>query len=91
MTKASEKILRNYNWSDKSNLYMAYGRFSQRKAKAWEHCEELCRSKNGWGLKVIGANSSFFSAGFMFEEDGIRKLMYITHACEREIEVGRCR
>ena len=87
MNKVNENILRAYNWSDKLNLYMAYGRFSEKKAEAWEHCEELCKEKHGWGLKVIGANSSFFSAGFMFEDEGVRKLMYITHMGEREIEV----
>ncbi len=89
MTKVNKAIVDAYHWSDKTNLYMAYGSVSAKKVEAWNHCKELCEQKNGWGLKVIGANSFFFSAGFMFEEEGVTKLMYITHGGAREIEVKK--
>ncbi|MBQ1296758.1 MAG: hypothetical protein IIY21_22125 [Clostridiales bacterium] len=87
MNKRDRKIVEAYEWSDKGSLYGAYRSFSQRKAEAWEYCERLYKEKGGHGLKVIGANSSFFSAGFMFEEDGRKKLMYITKGDDRVIDL----
>ena len=88
MNKRDRDIVRRYEWSDKCNLWEAYGSFSQKKAEAWEYCVALCKEKGGRGLKVIGANTSFFTAGFLFEEDGKRKLMYITKGDDREIFLG---
>ena len=85
MNKRDRKIVEAYEWSDKYSLYRAYRSFSGKKAEAWEHCESLCREKEGTGLKVIGANSSFFTAGFLFD-DG-KKLMYITKWDERVIDL----
>ena len=87
MNKKDRQIVRAYEWSDKYSLYRAYKSFSQAKAEAWEYCEALCEKKGGRGLKVIGANSSFFSAGFLFEEDGRKKLMYITKSDDRVIDL----
>lgn len=89
MTKRMEKAYTSYKMSDKLNLYHAYTSFSKAKADAWEYCKELCEKKNGRGLKVIGANSSFFSAGFTFDEDGYHKFMYITHGGDYEAVIGR--
>lgn len=87
MTKRDRKRAIAYLMSDKHSLYDAYGRFSNAKAEAWRYCEELKNKYNGEGLKVIGANSSFFSAGFLFEEDGKQKLMYITHGGNYKIDM----
>lgn len=87
MNQRDRKILTRYHMSDKLNLWMAYSSFSREKARAWDYCEYLCKEKGGTGLKVIGANSSFFSAGFMFEEDGHEKFMYITHGGDRVIDL----
>ena len=87
MNKRDREIVRAYEWSDKYNLWRAYGSFSQRKAEAWEYCEALCIEKDGRGLKVIGANTAFFTAGFLFEEDGRKKLMYITKGDDRVIDL----
>lgn len=85
MNKKDKEILESYRRSDKINLYQAYGRFSDAKAEAWEYCERLCKERSGWGLKVISYNRFFFTAGFLFEDDGA-KLMYITHTDDRVIE-----
>lgn len=87
MNKRDRGIVESYKWSDKYSLYRAYRSFSQAKAEAWEYCENLCREKGGKGLKVIGANSNFFTAGFLFEEDGKEKLMYITKWDNRVIDL----
>ena len=40
MNKKDTEILRSYERSSTHNLYEAYGRFSNKKAEAWEYCEE---------------------------------------------------
>ena len=87
MTKADRKIVDRYNFSDRYHLYLCYGSFSKRKADAWKSCKALCQEMGGKGLKVIGYNSNFFSAGFLFEEEGKEKLMYITHGGNRVIDL----
>lgn len=67
-----------YKNSTMESLADAYGRYSERKRKAWDGCKALCYQCNGHGLKVIGANTSFFSAGFEFEQDGRECFMFIT-------------
>ena len=87
MTKKDMARVTAYRMSDKQSLHDAYGRFSNAKAEAWRYCEDLMNMYDGEGLKVIGANSSFFSAGFLFEEDGKKKLMYITHGGDYKIDL----
>lgn len=76
----AEYVSRQYDNSKEDELYKAYGRCSQAKRNAWEHCKALCREYNGTGLKVLGHNCHFFSAGFLFtdEETGVEKIMKIT-------------
>ena len=87
MTKKMESAYWRYKMSDRFNLYQAYNSFSKAKAEAWEYCEKLCEEYNGKELKVIGANSNFFSAGFLFEEDGKDMFMYITHGGNYKVAV----
>lgn len=67
----------------------AYGRYSSAKASAWRYCEELCEKHSGWGLKVIGHSSHFFSAGFKFAdpETGVVMFMYIAPTFDQSVEV----
>lgn len=90
MNKKDTEVLRSYERSSTHNLYEAYERFSNKKAEAWEYCEELCKKHDGKGLKVLGANTNFFSAGFLFtDKDGNECLMYITHTNDRKIVLKR--
>lgn len=76
-----------YRRSDCYSIHEAYRTCSSKKEEAWEYCRRLRDSKNGRGLKVIGHNSSFFSAGFLYEEDGKEMFMYITHGGDYPIEI----
>ena len=78
MTKKMRDAYNRYCDSDIDSLYRAYGRCSEAKRKAWEGCKKLCLEKNGADLRIIGHNTSFFSAGFIFEEGGVKKFMFIT-------------
>lgn len=85
MTKRDRQIVEAYKDSTKWNLWFAYKSFSKAKDRAWDYCEYLCKEMNGKDLKVISANTSFFTAGFLFYEDGQEKLMYITKSDNRAI------
>ena len=73
----AEYISRQYDRSRMYELWDAYRRCSQAKRNAWEHCKALCYEYGGHGLKILGHNCHFFSAGFLFtdEETGVEKVM----------------
>ena len=87
MTKVQRGKYESYCRSTDYSLYDCYGSFSHAKARAWEYCENLCRQKEGWGLKVVGHNSCFFSAGFLYEESGKQMYMHITASKDEPIEI----
>lgn len=76
----AEYVSKQYRRSSMDELYKAYGKCSYAKQQAWENCKRLCHEYGGWGLKVIGKNCHFFSAGFLFtdEETGVVRIMKIT-------------
>ena len=67
------------SWSNSryTDLYSAYDRCSKDKRDAWEYCQDLCRRKNGEGLKVISRNSYRFTAGFIFPHPDTGELMFL--------------
>jgi hypothetical protein len=85
------RALNHYDAYKRSGMYSlrdAYGSYSGAKQSAWEYCERLMDSKSGWGLKVIGANTHMFSAGFEFcGEEGQLMFMYITRTNDIAVEV----
>lgn len=93
MTKNERLALSNFKRFKESRLYDltdCYESFSARKYEAWEYCKNLMAEKNGWSLKIVSYNGFQFTAGFIFDEDGKRKFMYITKSvnavCECPIE-----
>lgn len=86
MTKANRERVNAYmNAAPRRNLWEIYGTYSRAKANAAEYCKELCYKKGGRGLKFFSPTSFTFSAGFLFTENGVEKLMYITRDYDREI------
>lgn len=88
MNKRDENIIRSYNNSHMHCLNDAYKTTSAAKKDAWNYCESLMYRHKGHGLKILGASTYAFSAGFMFEDEGKPKLMYITHVNNRAISVS---
>lgn len=87
MTKRNKGIIEAYRRSTDYGLYDVYSSFSSAKAKAWEYCKNLMAINNGRGLKVISANGFMFTAGFLFEENGVEYLMYITKTADTAIRL----
>lgn len=79
MTKLMRDAYRRYRDSELYSIYDAYQRPSKAKRDAWKHCLDLMMCYNGEGLRVIGHNTSFFSAGFVFtDKDGRDRFAFIT-------------
>lgn len=78
MTSRDKIIVGNYMDSDVDELYKCYGRVSSDKQKHWAHCRALCYQHGGRDLRVISSNRYVFTAGFQFEKDGKKYLMYIS-------------
>ena len=88
MTKANREKFNTYmNAAPCSELWQIYGRYSRAKADAAEYCKELCCKKGGRGLKFFNPTNFTFTAGFLFNENGVAKLMYITRDYDREIVI----
>lgn len=92
MTKQERTALSRYADYQRSNatdLSDVYGRYSVYKARAWNDCQDMMTSHNGWGLRIISHNTSIFTAGFLFDdpETGVLKFMYITPTYDTAVEV----
>ena len=87
------KEMRNYYEQYKSvpwwqtHLSDCYGRWSQAKEQAYQYCVDLMESLNGWGLKITGYCTNFFSVGFMYEQEGKTYFARITASYDRACEI----
>lgn len=66
--------------STDSELYHVYGRYSERKACAFEYCRERYHEMNGSQFTIVSHNSNIFTVGFYFPhpETGELCFAYIT-------------
>lgn len=89
MTKKDRQNYEAYLRSEMYSLEQAYGRYSDAKAKAWAYCRELMYKNDGYNLKVVSKNTSFFSAGFLFinKETGEEMYMHITKSADKAYSV----
>lgn len=87
MRKREADAYNRYNQSTMYSLDDAYDSYSGAKARAWIYCRDLCEGKNGHALKVISKNTSQFTAGFVYEENGKEMFMYITAASDTAAEI----
>lgn len=73
MYTAKQKDLNDYyqRWIDstENTIYKAYGRPSVYKVRAFERCEDIMREFDGYSLRIVGHNSSQFSAAFTTDTD----------------------
>ena len=90
-TKKAQGFIRSYNYyyykASSYDIETFYQRPSYNKIRAWDECKKLCAEYNGKGLCITGGNSSYFSAGFTFYQDGKKYLCYITYANNYCIEL----
>ena len=87
MNKRLTSAYKRWQESDMDSLWKAYAHASKDKWEAWDDCRKTCFALGGRDLKVIGANTYVFSAGFVFEKDGVQKFCYITKSGKEIAEV----
>jgi hypothetical protein len=91
MKKCNNKAIRaafeSYKRSTARNLSDLYGRYSNEKAQALVRCIELCNEYGGADLRLFGANSHTFSAGFTADIDGAPAFVWITKSYIRYINI----
>lgn len=92
MNKRQKQILDRYRESNMFNLYDAYSTFSRAKSTAWERCREIAYDTSKENvispLKILGANSFQFSAGFTYTTPELNTFMvYITANGTEEFEI----
>lgn len=83
-SKTALRYYDRYLGSGYVDLNTAYCKCSQAKEEAWEYCKSLCEEYDGYGLRVIGRNVNYFTAGFMFPHPDTGELCfaYITKSGE---------
>ena len=73
MYTAKQKDLNDYyqRWlnSTENTIYKAYDRPSVYKVRAFERCEDIMQELDGYSLRIVGHNSSQFSAAFTTDTD----------------------
>ena len=86
-------IVRRYQESNMFNLDDAYGRYSREKREAWNKCRRIYHERPEPDsvrspLKVIGANTFQFSAGFSYTTAHLETFfVYITANGVREFKI----
>lgn len=83
MRKAYDEYLR----SEITSLNHCYKSYSYAKEQAMLRCHEINREFNGCGCYILGANSNFFSVGFVGFYEGRKAFFYITHVQTRFIYI----
>ena len=77
-TKKAEAWIKAYNNSSYYGIDYFYKSCSSAKYRAETQCKDRMKSINGYGYKVLGGSSSFFTCGYL-SEDG--KTLYIETQC----------
>ena len=73
--------------SSSISLYDVYKQPSINKMYAFEYCKTLMNDFDGTDLRVIGANTMQFSAGFVFEKENDKYFMYITKSADVAMKI----
>ena len=89
-TQKAKGFIRSYNYyKDKNNgenLYQIYKNFSDKKYKALVYCKELKQKLEGYSSCFCGHNSDYFTYAFLFKENNVTYLAYITYATDYKIK-----
>lgn len=88
MTKKEQNMLWSYEHAKCENIMQAYNRPSRRKIEAFDDCRRKENELNGYGGRITGASSHFFSYAFKYEKNGKKFLYYITYANDYSFEIA---
>ena len=89
MYKYQQAMLNAYESATCDSIFKAYARPSNRKVSIFTGIESGMRTVSGFGLKVTGHNSNFFSCGYLYpdQETGALRLAYFTPSRSYDFEI----
>ena len=61
-----------------TSLNQVYGKYSKKKADAFDYCRKLCSDLGGEDIRILSSNGWAFTVGFTFVKDGKKMFAYIT-------------
>ena len=79
MTKKQESMKRAYDHAKAANIWEAYCRPSEAKRSAYFDCLQDMEKHSGYGQRITGASSHFFSFAFLYDDQAGKHLRYHTH------------
>ena len=85
-TQKAEGMIWSYQRATEGDIYEAYTSPSYSKVKAFNDIRREMVECGGYGLRVTGHNSSFFSCAYLKDEDNKTVLVYHTYANKYEMD-----
>ena len=81
MNKRITAAIEKYNNSTACELRQVYKSWSDKKQEAFNNCRKACVDQGGHGLRILSANTSFFTVGYTYTDSSDNThFVYITHA-----------
>lgn len=71
-----DDVYQRYTYSDDTQLRDVYGRYSDKKARAYDYCRNLMLKYDGYDFRIISYNTFMFTCGFMFHDPATNELMF---------------
>lgn len=79
MTKKQESMKWSYDNAKATNIWEAYCRPSEAKRSAYFDCLQDMEKHSGYGQRITGASSHFFSFAFLYDAEDGKHLRFHTH------------
>ena len=76
MKKNLESQYRTYLKSTATELNHVYGRYSSAKESAMNYCKNRMNELNGYGMRILSANTFQFTVGFLYTDETTGKKMF---------------
>lgn len=71
-----DDVYQRYTYSDDTQLMDVYGRYSDKKARAYAYCRNLMLKYDGYDFRIISYNTFMFTCGFMFRDPATDELTF---------------
>ena len=71
-----DDVYQRYNYSADTQLNDVYGRYSDKKARAYAYCRNLMRKYDGYDFRIISYNTFLFTCGFKFRDPATDELTF---------------
>jgi hypothetical protein len=84
MTKRQMQIINSYNKSNNYSLDDVYTSYSVFKARAEKDILNEMTSVDGWGYKILGANSCAFSCAYLKQDDNDGNIKIVYHTAQNK-------